>query len=160
MENGVQCVHDNNRNLDDANLVCLQLGYDGAWTAYYQPGEGLVKVEEPQCTGQKTTLLDCWTAQSNGGSAFCSDNRDDAVDCITSSYGIAVVRSIALVRGTIIHTGTCLFVSMCACLKICSCIGSLTCGIKFNCASLYFTRSDHVNITFHVEVDGRQWAVT
>ena len=117
MENGIQCVNDIALNLDDATVVCQQLGYDGAWTAYYQPGEGLVKVEEPQCTGEENTLMDLWTAQSNGDSAFCSHGRDDAVDCITSSYGIAVVRSIALVRGTIIHTSTCLFVSMYACLK-------------------------------------------
>ena len=39
------------------------------------------------------------------------------MDCITSSYGIAVVQSITPVMGTIIHTSTCLFVSMCACFK-------------------------------------------
>ena len=49
-------VCDNNWNLDDATVVCQQLGYDGAWIAYYQPGEGLVKVEEPQCTGQETHI--------------------------------------------------------------------------------------------------------
>ena len=81
---------DNNWNLDDATVVCQQLGYSGAWTAYYQPGEGLVKVEEPQCTGEETTLLDCWTAQSIGGNAFCSHGRDVAVDCMTSiPYGMA-----------------------------------------------------------------------
>ena len=64
MENGIQCVHDNAWNLDDATVVCHQLGYSGAWTAYYQPGEGLVKVEEPQCTGEETTLLDFETSQS------------------------------------------------------------------------------------------------
>ena len=82
-------VCDNNWNLDDATVACHQLGYNGAWTAYYQPGEGLVKVEEPQCTGEEPTLLDCWTAQSNEGNAFCSHGRDVAVDCMTStSYGM------------------------------------------------------------------------
>ena len=84
-------VCDNAWNLDDATVACHQLGYSGAWTAYYQPGEGLVKVEEPQCTGEETTLLDCWTAQSNGGNAFCSHGRDVAVECMTSSlYGMVV----------------------------------------------------------------------
>ena len=40
-------VCDNAWNLDDATVACRQLGYSGAWTAYYQPGEGLVKVEDP-----------------------------------------------------------------------------------------------------------------
>ena len=84
-------VCDNNWNLDDATVVCQQLGYNGAWTAYYQPGEGLVKVEEPQCTGREPTLLDCWTAQRNGGNSLCSHGRDVAVECMTSTlYGMAV----------------------------------------------------------------------
>ena len=83
-------VCDNAWNLDDATVVCQQLGYNGAWTAYYQPGEGLVKVEDPQCSGEEPTLLDCWTAQRNGGSAFCSHGRDVAVECITSAYGMTV----------------------------------------------------------------------
>ena len=82
-------VCDNNWNLNEANLVCQQLGYSGAWTAYYQPGEGLVKVEEPQCTGEEPTLLDCWTAQTIGGNSLCSHGRDVAVECMTStSYGM------------------------------------------------------------------------
>ena len=81
-------VCDNAWNLDDATVVCRQLGYDGAWTAHYQPGSGLVKVEDPQCSGEEVTLLDCWTAQSNGGGMFCSHGRDVAVDCITSLYGM------------------------------------------------------------------------
>ena len=91
-------VCDNAWNLDDATVVCQQLGYSGAWTAYYQPGEGLVKVEEPQCTGEETTLLDCWTAQTNGGNAFCSHGRDVAVDCMTTSvyYGTTVHKAIHL----------------------------------------------------------------
>ena len=80
-------VCDNAWNLDDATVVCRQLGYDGAWTAHYQPGSGLVKVEDPQCSGEEVTLLDCWTAQSNGGGMFCSHGRDVAVECITSPYG-------------------------------------------------------------------------
>ena len=89
-------VCDNAWNLDDANVVCRQLGYDGAWTAYYQPGEGLIKIEEPQCSGEEATLLDCWTAQSNGGSVFCSHGRDVAVDCMTLPYGMVVTGSTTL----------------------------------------------------------------
>ena len=81
-------VCDNAWNLDDATVVCRQLGYDGAWTAHYQPGSGLVKVEDPQCSGEEVTLLDCWTAQSNGGGMFCSHGRDVAVECMTSPSGM------------------------------------------------------------------------
>ena len=81
-------VCDNNWNLDDVTVVCQQLGYSGAWTAYYQPGEGLVKVEEPQCTGSEPTLLDCWTAQTIAGNSLCSHGRDVAVECMASTiYG-------------------------------------------------------------------------
>ena len=81
-------VCDNAWNLDDATVVCRQLGYDEAWTAHYQPGSGLVKVEDPQCSGEEVTLLDCWTVQSNGGGMFCSHGRDVAVECMTSPYGM------------------------------------------------------------------------
>ena len=95
MENGIQCVQDNAWNLDDATVMCQQLGYNSAWTAYYQPGEGLVKVEEPQCTGEEVTLLDCWTAQPKGSSVSCSHGRDVAVDCMTStSYGMVVAETL------------------------------------------------------------------
>jgi len=90
-------VCDNAWNLDDATVVCRQLGYDGAWTAHYQPGSGLVKVEEPQCSGEEVTLLDCWTAQSNGGGMFCSHGRDVAVECMTSPYGMCISQKYCIV---------------------------------------------------------------
>ncbi len=90
-------VCDNAWNLDDATVVCRQLRYDGAWTAHYQPGSGLVKVEEPQCSGEEVTLLDCWTAQSNGGGMFCSHGRNVAVECMTSPYGMCISQKYCIV---------------------------------------------------------------
>ena len=97
-------VCDNAWNLDDATVVCQQLGHDGAWTAHYQPGSGPVKAEGPQCSGEEATLLDCWTARSNGGGVLCSHGRDVAVECMTSPYGTYII----YYPITVIVTPTCI----------------------------------------------------
>ena len=125
-------VCDDDWNLNDATVVCRQLGYSSAWTAYYQPGEGLVKVEEPQCTGEEVTLLDCWTAQPKGSSVSCSHGRDVAVDCRSKVYGIT-----GFTKLEVVHVTTYSIV-------------------------LYILEHDYVNIntTFRIEVDGQYWAHT
>ena len=152
-------VCDNNWNLNEANLVCQLLGYDGAWTAYYQPGEGLVKVEEPQCTGREPTLLDCRTAQTIGGNSLCSHGRDVAVECRTStSYSMADACMHALYCRHTVHTQ--MLVSTC----FVSCLDSAALEVVYvttDSIVLHFlVRDCSTGTTFNISVDGLHWAQT
>ena len=70
-------------DINEANVVCRQLGYQGAtrWhdRAYYGRGSGPIWLDNVDCTGTETSLHDC---SSNGiGINNCGHNEDVGVSC-------------------------------------------------------------------------------
>ncbi|XP_071944172.1 scavenger receptor cysteine-rich domain superfamily protein-like [Antedon mediterranea] len=78
-------VCDDNWDIDDAFVVCRQLGFDGASGSYssnrYGSGEGPIHLDEVQCTGNETDLLQCDSQREND----CEHSEDAAVSCFSES---------------------------------------------------------------------------
>ena len=76
-------VCDDDWDLNDAIVVCRQLGYTGAVSAHgsatYGKGSGPIHYDNVQCTGNETRLADC---PHNGiGLHNCGHSEDAGVKC-------------------------------------------------------------------------------
>ena len=76
-------VCDDYFGINEANVVCRQLGYQGATQyynrAYYGRGSGPIWLDNVQCSGTATSLHNC---SSNGiGLHNCGHNEDVGVVC-------------------------------------------------------------------------------
>ena len=76
-------VCDDSWDLNDANVVCEQLGYQGAVTAhhgaYFGQGSGQILLDDLQCTGREGSLLEC--NHSGINSHNCGHGEDASVTC-------------------------------------------------------------------------------
>ena len=76
-------VCDNSWDINDANVVCRQLGYSSAVTAYssahFGEGSGTIWLDNLQCTGSEATLFDC--PHSGVGIHNCGHSEDAGVSC-------------------------------------------------------------------------------
>eukprot|EP00057_Strongylocentrotus_purpuratus_P025416 XP_011679890.1 PREDICTED: deleted in malignant brain tumors 1 protein-like [Strongylocentrotus purpuratus] len=77
-------VCDDSWDIDDAKVVCRQLGFDGALAALHEarfgPGTGEVLLEGVQCNGTEASLIDCnykGIRQHN-----CGHKEDAGVSCM------------------------------------------------------------------------------
>ena len=76
-------VCDDNWDLNDANVVCQQLGYRTAVTAqhgaHFGQGSGQILLDDLQCTGAEASLLQC----PHGGINVhnCDHSADASVTC-------------------------------------------------------------------------------
>lgn len=76
-------VCDTEWDLEDANVVCLQLGYDGAKAApgraSFGEGTGKIWLSTIQCVGNESAIADCehdgWEIKN------CSHSKDASVVC-------------------------------------------------------------------------------
>ena len=78
-----QSVCDDSWDINDANVVCRQLGYRGAVaahsSAYFGRGTGNILLDQVDCTGLETALIDC---PHNGlHSHDCTHYEDAGVTC-------------------------------------------------------------------------------
>ena len=76
-------VCDDSWDLNDANVVCRQLGYRGAvaahHSAHFGQGSGQILPDNLQCTGREASLLEC---SHNGiNSHNCVHSEDASVTC-------------------------------------------------------------------------------
>ena len=76
-------VCDDSWDIDDANVVCQQLGYQGAITAHHSAhfgqGSGQILLDDLQCTGREASLLEC---SHNGINEHnCGHSEDAGVTC-------------------------------------------------------------------------------
>ncbi|XP_033099551.1 uncharacterized protein LOC117103150 [Anneissia japonica] len=78
-------VCDDNWDLDDALVACRQLGFDGASAFYvngrFGAGEGPIHLDEVQCTGEETELLQCHSISTHD----CQHSEDAGVSCFYES---------------------------------------------------------------------------
>lgn len=77
-------VCDDYWGIEDANVVCRQLGFTGASVAYgdafFGPGNEPTHLDDVACQGNESSLLDCNKAQYEN----CNHYEDAGVACITS----------------------------------------------------------------------------
>ena len=76
-------ICDHSWDLQDANVVCRQLGYDGALSApryaAFGQGTGPIWLDYVQCVGDEIGISDCY---HTGWELFnCRHNRDAGVVC-------------------------------------------------------------------------------
>ena len=76
-------ICDNSWDLKDADVVCRQLGYDGALTApgdaVFGRGTGQIWLTDVQCVGDETSIFEC----NHGGWGIhnCGHNSDASAVC-------------------------------------------------------------------------------
>ncbi|XP_071828211.1 neurotrypsin-like isoform X4 [Apostichopus japonicus] len=74
-------------DISDAEVVCLQLGFDRALgahsDAFFSAGTGLIHLDEVQCSGSESSLLDCAYETFHN----CGHNEDAGVSCASFDEG-------------------------------------------------------------------------
>ncbi|XP_071951750.1 scavenger receptor cysteine-rich type 1 protein M130-like [Antedon mediterranea] len=85
-------VCDDSWDLNDANVVCRELGYESAsdakTSAFFGPGTGNINLNEVCCAGDEHSLLECDHAGSRVHD--CDHNEDAGVVC-TNSIAVRLV---------------------------------------------------------------------
>ncbi|XP_038069984.1 deleted in malignant brain tumors 1 protein-like isoform X2 [Patiria miniata] len=91
-------VCDDEWDINDASVVCRQLGYTGAisapGSASFGAGSVPIALDNVRCTGRESRLQDCESASTNN----CNHNKDAGVVCASTIL-------IRLVGGTSIREG-------------------------------------------------------
>ena len=76
-------VCDDDWDLNDAKVVCRQLGFGGAIKAYvyaaFGPGNGIIWMDEVTCTGNERSLTEC--PHIGWGIEDCDHMEDAGVLC-------------------------------------------------------------------------------
>ena len=83
-------VCDDGWDLNDAHVVCRQLGYLGALTAHrgarFGAGSGQILLDDLGCSGREATLLECTHSGTNVHD--CDHGEDAGVTCEHDFYMI------------------------------------------------------------------------
>ena len=78
-------VCDDNWDLNDANVVCRQLGYGRADAVYgeasFGQGSGPIHLDEVACTGSEMRLDQCSYSVLPPGQSYCNHGDDASVLC-------------------------------------------------------------------------------
>lgn len=84
-------VCDRGWGINEANVVCRQLGYTKATQAFkggtFGPGNGTIWLTELGCTGNETSLLTCNNAKAHLGNTSCDHVQDAGVECDSTKAG-------------------------------------------------------------------------
>ena len=91
-------VCDDGWDIDDASVVCQQLGFEMATAAHglviYGPGTGPIHYDQVACTGSEARLSDC---SHNGiGIHDCSHGQDAGVACYGKSVHVSCLTNTTL----------------------------------------------------------------
>ena len=82
-------IVDDNWDINDANVICRQLGFPGATIAYltaqFGNGKGPVYMSDVECSGSEVNLLDCWYTHVI---EEVDSRQDVAVECQPTDTGI------------------------------------------------------------------------
>ena len=91
MDNKWGTVCDDDWDTSDAEVVCRQLGYNltgGAYQyAYFGQGTGYIWLDDVQCTGSETHLVNC--TNEGIGNHNCEHDEDAGVQCINMGESIS-----------------------------------------------------------------------
>ena len=81
-------VCDNGWDLNDAQVVCSELGLGNAVVAgndaFYGEGSGQIWLDELQCIGTEWTIRNC--THKGWGVENCDHEEDASVNCTTGTY--------------------------------------------------------------------------
>ena len=79
-------VCDDGWDLNDAHVVCRQLGFgEAAATRHYGEGSGQIWLDELNCNGTELTIENC--SHRGWGNENCYDHRKDAgVQCSNGNF--------------------------------------------------------------------------
>ena len=82
-------VCDDNWNIQNAQVVCRQLGLGGAITStYYGRGTGKIWLDDVECTGNETSLGNC--EHEGWGDHNCGHREDIGIQCAPGIHVIAI----------------------------------------------------------------------
>ena len=80
-------VCDDGWDLNDAQVVCRQLGYGQATAtltrAYYERGSGNIWLSNVNCYGYEATIESCSHSGWGIHNAYCNHNKDAGVRCFS-----------------------------------------------------------------------------
>ena len=89
-------VCDDGWDLNDAQVVCRQLGFDSAndvidatVSAYYGQGSGQIWLGNVNCVGNESTVVNC--SHDGWGNHSCSHGEDAGVKCTTAFGNLAII---------------------------------------------------------------------
>ncbi|PIK38680.1 putative deleted in malignant brain tumors 1 protein-like [Apostichopus japonicus] len=109
-------ICDDNFDLQDAHVICRQLGYSGALeyqsSAYYGEGDGPI-LYDIDCNGWEDSWRDCYFY--DWGTSSCSHSEDIGVQCTHDSIGSISVTGIVVTAIIVILIGVC-------CCSICAAV--------------------------------------
>ena len=81
-------VCDDGWDLNDAQVVCRQLGFGGAIAvrvnAFYGQGSGQIWIDQLNCTGTELTIENC-PHNGKGRNIDCNNGEDAGVECSNSN---------------------------------------------------------------------------
>ena len=85
-------VCDDGWDLNDAQVVCIQLGFGTAIAArdkaFYGEGTGETWLDELNCTGIELTINNC--SHNGWGNEDCNHREDSGVECSNGNYACTV----------------------------------------------------------------------
>ncbi|KAL5506472.1 hypothetical protein EMCRGX_G008114 [Ephydatia muelleri] len=83
-------VCDDSWDINEAIVVCKQIGYNGESAAfsgsYFGEGVGRILLSELRCEGTETSLLSCLPMANTIGSTNCSHNSESGVSCSSACF--------------------------------------------------------------------------
>ena len=81
-------VCDDGWDLNDAQVVCDELGFGNAVAArhraFFGSGSGQIWLDEVHCIGTEVTIVNC--SHSGWGSHDCAHEEDASVNCTAGTY--------------------------------------------------------------------------
>ena len=91
-------ICDNSWDLQDANIICRDLGYDGALSApgdaAFGQGTGQIWLDDVKCVGNETMIAQC--SHRGWGVHSCRHHEDAGVVCRTAGMVYTSVHTITI----------------------------------------------------------------